>query len=684
MNIKNWDVATLNKENAKEISNKYGISSLPAMLFDIRGFTTSEEIEEFANDYTPLSDPFLMKDMDKAVTRIHRAIEEFEKIVVYGDYDADGITATSILFTYLEANGADVMYYIPQREGEGYGMNINAVENLHSQGVSLIITVDNGISSVKEVRRANELGVDVVITDHHRVQKELPEAVAVVDAYRQDCESPFKDLCGAGVALKLIMALDGGNSDEILEEFADLAALGTIGDVVPMVGENRTIVKAGLRALERGDRLGISALLENASISSGVISATSLAFTVIPRINAAGRMGSPERAVQLLICDDEEEANDRAKEICSDNDERRAVEAGISDEVMAKIESNPVLKYARVIVVDGRDWHHGVIGIVASRIVDRYGKPCMVISSDEHDAKGSGRSVAGFSLFEAITNCEDLLEKFGGHPMAAGINLKAENIDKFRTKINEYAAMKFSEMPAQSIKLDCKLNPSSLSPDMPQELKILEPYGCDNPQPLFGLYGVEISEITPVGDCGGHLRLNCKREGKNISCMRFGMKLEEFPYFVGSVVDLAVTLDAREYRGEAQLTISIKDMKLSELNVPESIHSFRVYEKIQNEEKISEIDSVLVKPTREDLVILYKFIKTKLVKVFSVQSAIGIFGSENFNVGKLLLCIDIFNERKLVKCEIKGDIISASALEMDRKVDIFTSSIFEKIEVLTK
>ena len=470
MNIKKWEVAPLDKERAAQLAERYSLPFFLAMLLEIRGVNKEEEIRDLLSG-GQLSDPFLMKDMDKAVERIRRAIDNFEKIAVYGDYDADGVTATSILFTYLEAVGADVMYYIPQREGEGYGMNLHAVETLHQEGVTLIVTVDNGIASVNEVERAAQLGIDVVVTDHHRPQERVPSAYAVVDAYQPDDHGPYKDLSGAGVALKLVMALEDGDAGAVMEEYADLAALGTVADVVPVLGENRAIVKAGLAILTRGGRAGVDALMEQSGVGGKAATATSLAFTVIPRINATGRMGAPERAVRLLTCETQEEAEPLSAEICEDNDHRREVEAQIAKEAMEKIEQDPALLYSRVIVVDGEGWHHGVIGIVASRITERFGKPSMVISTDGQMAKGSGRSVEGFSLFEAICACGDLMERYGGHPMAAGITLPAENVPLFRERINQYAAQVCREMPAPVLRVDCKLNPSALTPDMPQSLR---------------------------------------------------------------------------------------------------------------------------------------------------------------------------------------------------------------------
>lgn len=682
MNIKKWVVSPLDKDRAAQIAERHSIPFFLAMLLEIRGFRSEEQVEGVLGGGPQLSDPYLMKDMEKAVERIRRAIDNFEKIAVYGDYDADGVTSTAMLFTYLETVGADVMYYIPQREGEGYGMNRAAVETLHSQGVNLIITVDNGISSIEEVALAGRLGMDVVVTDHHRPQEKLPEAVAVVDAYQAGDESPFKDLSGAGVALKLLIALEDGDAQGILEEYADLAAMGTVGDVVPVVGENRLIVREGLRGIERGGKLGINSLLDRCAASRS-LSATSLAFTVIPRLNATGRMGLPERAVRLLCCEYEEEAEPLAEEICHDNDRRRQVEAEISAEALKIIENDPALLYSRVIVVSGRGWHHGVIGIVAARITERFGKPCFVVSEDGEFAKGSGRSVEGFSLFEAVSACSGVLERFGGHPMAAGVTLRAEKIEAFREKINEYAREVCAQMPAPCLRLDCRLNPASLNAGMPRDLRRLEPFGSGNAQPLFGLFGMELREIVPVGG-GGHLRLVCQKHGAFVNCMRFGVKPEEFPFSIGDRLDLAVMLDLREYRGEERLSITVRDVRLSGLDDEENLHSYRMYEKFRRREALSAAEMGELSPSRDDLAALYRLLASFRGAAFGVQSVLGTLGSRGFTLGKLLLCFDILEERGLAQCGARGDIMTVQLQKTAGKVDLFASPIFSELRALAE
>lgn len=598
MILRKWEVRPLDKERAAAFAQTYGVPFFLAMLMNIRGLDDAAHLREFLGEGEPLSDPFLLKDMDKAAARITRAVDNMEKIAVYGDYDADGVTSTAMLYSYLETRGADVIFYIPQREGEGYGMNMGAVEYLKEQGVSLIVTVDNGISSVQEVARANELGIDVVVTDHHRPQEILPDAVAVVDAYRPDDTSPYKHFSGVGIAFKLLMALEDGAGDveDLLEAYSDLAAIGTIGDIVPLTGENRTLIRAGLERLSQSDRPGVQALLENAGIAGKALTSTNVAFTLVPRINATGRMGAPERAVRLLISGYEEEAEVLSEEICADNEERRRVEAEIAEAAFADIEAKGYMK-DRVVVVDGENWHHGVIGIVASRVTERCGKPCMIISRGETEAKGSGRSIEGFSLFEAICACGDLLIKFGGHPMAAGITLKPENIEAFRKRINRYAAEHFPQMPTQTVTLDCKLNPAALSVSMAQSLTQLEPFGNGNPQPVFGLFNMELSNVTPVGG-GGHLRLTLEKNGAVITAMRFNTKPEELPYHIGDKIDLAVQLEAREFRGQPSLTVIVRDMKFAAFNTEKNIASLASFEKWQRGEVLSAEDKNRLYPDR--------------------------------------------------------------------------------------
>lgn len=674
MILRKWEVRPLDKERAAAFAQTYGVPFFLAMLMNIRGLDDAAHLREFLGEGEPLSDPFLLKDMDKAAARITRAVDNMEKIAVYGDYDADGVTSTAMLYSYLETRGADVIFYIPQREGEGYGMNIGAVEYLKEQGVSLIVTVDNGISSVQEVARANELGIDVVVTDHHRPQEILPDAVAVVDAYRPDDTSPYKHFSGVGIAFKLLMALEDGAGDveDLLEAYSDLAAIGTIGDIVPLTGENRTLIRAGLERLSQSDRPGVQALLENAGIAGKALTSTNVAFTLVPRINATGRMGAPERAVRLLISGYEEEAEVLSEEICADNEERRRVEAEIAEAAFADIEAKGYMK-DRVVVVDGENWHHGVIGIVASRVTERCGKPCMIISRGETEAKGSGRSIEGFSLFEAICACGDLLIKFGGHPMAAGITLKPENIEAFRKRLNQYAAEHFPQMPTQTVTLDCKLNPAALSVSMAQSLTQLEPFGNGNPQPVFGLFNMELSNVTPVGG-GGHLRLTLEKNGAVITAMRFNTKPEELPYHIGDKIDLAVQLEAREFRGQPSLTVIVRDMKFAAFDTEKNIASLASFEKWQRGEVLSAEDKKRLYPDRACLAAIYRALRTVNGKETDQVRFVSQFGKD-MTLGLFKTALLVFEERGLVHSEIADDTFTATLIETSGKTDITRSPV---------
>ena len=674
MILRKWEVRPLDKERAAAFAQTYGVPFFLAMLMNIRGLDDAAHLREFLGEGEPLSDPFLLKDMDNAAARITRAVDNMEKIAVYGDYDADGVTSTAMLYSYLETRGADVIFYIPQREGEGYGMNMGAVEYLKEQGVSLIVTVDNGISSVQEVARANELGIDVVVTDHHRPQEILPDAVAVVDAYRPDDTSPYKHFSGVGIAFKLLMALEDGAGDveDLLEAYSDLAAIGTIGDIVPLTGENRTLIRAGLERLSQSDRPGVQALLENAGIAGKALTSTNVAFTLVPRINATGRMGAPERAVRLLISGYEEEAEVLSEEICADNEERRRVEAEIAEAAFADIEAKGYMK-DRVVVVDGENWHHGVIGIVASRVTERCGKPCMIISRGETEAKGSGRSIEGFSLFEAICACGDLLIKFGGHPMAAGITLKPENIEAFRKRINRYAAEHFPQMPTQTVTLDCKLNPAALSVSMAQSLTQLEPFGNGNPQPVFGLFNMELSNVTPVGG-GGHLRLTLEKNGAVITAMRFNTKPEELPYHIGDKIDLAVQLEAREFRGQPSLTVIVRDMKFAAFNTEKNIASLASFEKWQRGEVLSAEDKNRLYPDRACLAAIYRALRTVNGKETDQVRFVSQFGKD-MTLGLFKTALLVFEERGLVHSEIADDTFTATLIETSGKTDITRSPV---------
>lgn len=674
LRLKKWLVSPLNKERAAQIAEEYGLPFFLAMLLEIRGAHRRDQIEELLGERSELSDPFLIADMAVAAERIRRALDDFEKIAIYGDYDADGVTATAILYSYLESCGGNVIYYIPEREGEGYGLNKTAVKFLHSRQVNLIITVDNGIASLKEAQYVKELGMELIVTDHHRVQEALPDAVAVVDPHRPDDTSSYKHFAGVGVAFKLIMALEGDDCDleGLLENYADLVAVGTIGDVVPLTGENRVLVRKGLKLLSRSDRLGIRELLDRSGMLGRELSAGNVAFSVVPRINATGRIGSPGRAVRLLVSEDPDEAQELAEEICDDNDCRRQIESELFQSALEDLREHPERLYDQVLVVAGREWHHGVIGIVAARLVDHFGKPCMVISYSEEQAKGSGRSVDGFSLFEALCSCSELFTKFGGHPMAAGISLPTENIEAFRIAVNRYAATVPAAIP--TLRIDCKLRPATLTPELPGLLQALEPFGTDNPPPLFGLYSMKLEKITAVGE-GKHLRLTFSRDGTVQNCMLFHTPAKLFPYEPGDELDLAVTLDAKEYRGEMQLSVFVRDMKLSALDTDALIRGKLTFEKYKRGDDLTLEDAQELLPDYADFALLYRFLRER--GGWSGGAAVLLYRLDGGKMGyaRLLTALEVFAERGLLLLEQSGEQLKIELCEAEKKVNLLESPI---------
>lgn len=676
MSVKKWVVSPLNKERATKIAEQWEIPFFLAMLLEIRGLTQKEKISSFFEQENGRYHPFELIDMDKAVDRILQAIDSFEKICVYGDYDADGVTSTALLYSYLESRAADVMYYIPKRETEGYGMNIEAVERLHEQGVNLIITVDNGIASVAEVERANQLGMQVVVTDHHQPQGALPPAVAVVDPHRADCPSSFKDWAGVGVAFQLIYALEGedGDPDSLLSNYADLVTVGTIGDIVPLSGDNRRMVRRGLSHLSHTDRIGLKALIEEAGLEGKKLTAGNVSFTIVPRINALGRLGSSEQAVRLLLSEYQEEADSLAGQMGERNRERQAIEADILKQVDELLEREPQRKQQRVIVVEGEGWHEGVIGIVASRVVEKYGKPCIVLSVNESIAKGSGRSVEGFSLYDAVYACRDLLTRFGGHPMAAGLSLPTDQIGRFREDINRYAASLPDGMPVPVLHIDCKLNPAALSTELVNQMAAMEPFGAGNPAPLFGLYQMQLTGITPVGG-GKHLRLAFQRGNYAISAMRFRMTPQEFPYQIGDVLDLAVTLDKSEYRGQESLSVLIREMKDSSFSEEDYIREKAWYEAFQRQEMLSSEALDRLVPNREEFAVVYRYLRSQKGWNYGMDVLCSRLQGQGLGYGKVAVILSIMNELHLVTAHMDSDLCQVTMLEVTGKVDLNSSCI---------
>ena len=679
--MKVWSVAKVNKERAIAMANKLEIPPLLAMMLDIRGITKEEDVINFLQENKDFSDPFLMKDMDKAVERITTAVENGEKICVYGDYDADGVTSTSLLYSYLrDSLGADVMFYIPTRTGEGYGMNKSAVDKIHSLGVTLIITVDNGISAREEIDYANSLGIDTVITDHHMPSGAIPKAVAVVNAHQQDDKSPFKDFSGVGVAFKLVMAIEGeyADVDSLLENFSDIATLGTIGDIVPLVGENRTLVKNGLRHIQNSDRIGINAMKQESGIAEKEINSSNVAFTLVPRINAGGRLGSSEKSVNLLLTEDEDEAVTIADKLGMDNRERQSIEKEILASIDEEVRRTPNIVNDKILVFAGKGWHQGVVGIVASRIKDIYDKPTIIIGIDDDGvARGSGRSVEGFSLCDAVFACSEHLTHYGGHPMAVGISLEKEKINDFRKAINAYC--KDIKMPYNILHIDCKLNPNQLDLSILDSLSYIEPCGASNPSPIFGLYNMTVIATKEMGN-GKHMRITLSRgQGQvPVYAVYFNHNFQSCSYRNGDIVDVAVSLDRNIYNGQENLSVIIKDIKYSQSNNEELIDSERIFDKFAKRYRLTKNEVMSILPTRNDFAYVYRFLKQNKGFIYGEYALVNALNYK-ISMGKLIVILYSMKELGLINWQ-QGLYQSIIEMKESGKVNLEDSVFIKKLK----
>lgn len=558
----------LNADAINRIAQEHNISRTIATILLNRGIDETEISSYMKKSMSDIINPTLMLDMDKAVERVNAAVENKEKIAVYGDYDVDGITSTALLYEFLASIGADVEYYIPDRKGEGYGINIMAVNKLVKKGIKLMITVDCGITAIGEVEFAKLQGMDVIITDHHTCKDRLPTAAAaILNPKRPDCEYPFDSLAGVGVAFKFILALamaNGINTKEVFAEYVDIATLGTIADVVPLLGENRIIVDKGLKLIQNPRRKGLRAIMEVSGLTGKTVTASSIAFAVAPRLNAAGRLGTATTAVELLLTKDDNKAREIALALDDENKERQATEKQIFNEALELIASDPNFAKKKVIVLAKEDWHHGVIGIVASRLCDMYYKPCILISHSNGIGKGSGRSIKSFNLFDALTHCEKQLTDFGGHAIAAGLNINMSDLDAFIKEINKYADETLTEQDMiPSVEIDCPLSEQALTLENAKILSHLEPFGMRNEKPVFAMASAQIINIAAVGADSKHLRLRILKNNHPINCIGFGMG--EFTKLLnkGDFINLAFQIDINSYQGIESVQLLIKDIKLS-------------------------------------------------------------------------------------------------------------------------
>ncbi len=638
-----------------EIASNLSLSESMAKLLYVRGQKTADDARKFLRmEEAMLHDPFLMSDMDRAVDIIRQAINDGNKICIYGDYDVDGVTSVSMLYLYLESKGAEVCYYIPDRIGEGYGMSANAIERMAEDGVGLIITVDTGITANEEIKCALDLGIKVIVTDHHECHGSLPCAMAVVNPKRTDDQYPFKNLAGVGVVFKLLCAyeyIDAGSTNKlaavkkICAEYADLVALGTIADVMPVLDENRLIVSYGLRMIEKNARLGLSALIDASTqkpesfapfkkqprrprITSGFIG-----YTIAPRINAAGRITNASIAVELFLTNDPDKAEELSLQLCEINRFRQAEENKIAEQAYEKIEAEHDFDSDPVIVLEDNTWHHGVIGIVASRITEKYGLSSILISFDGQTTgegvyndvgKGSGRSIKGLNLVDALVHSKDLLVKFGGHELAAGLSIYRGNIDEFRSKINEYARTVINSSAAaiSSVEYDYEIDASEIDMRFAEEIRHLEPYGISNPIPAFLMRDCVVCDVVPISG-GKHTKLVVKKGEQCFVAMCFSRSQADLGVYATDRIDMIFNVDINEYNGNRNVQMIVKDLHISD-NYLRSIEEDKLrFEAIRAGGSIDDGEDAV--PTRDDFVAFYNLIRRDIR-----------FGNDSFSLRALI------------------------------------------------
>lgn len=630
-----------------------------------RGITTLDRAREFFG-CSSLSDPLLLKDMESAVDAIRQALDEGKKITVYGDYDCDGVTSTAMMYGYLDAMGAEVEYYIPDRS-EGYGMNIPALEKILDQGTELIITVDNGVSAVEEAEYIRQRGAQLVITDHHQPPQELPVCEACVNPHRQDDNSPFKELCGAGVVLKLLCALEE-DEEFVMEQYAELAAVGTIGDVMPLVGENRYIVRRGIEDIRASQNIGIDRLLRTAGVSPESVDATTVAFSICPRINAAGRIAAADKAVQLLMADSPEQAGLLSEELNLMNENRRAEETRIMEDVSRQLESDPSILRERVLVVSGEGWHHGVIGIVAARLLEKYGKPVLMISVENGEARGSARGVDGFSIYKLLDRCSRVLTKFGGHPKAGGFSLPADRIGDFRQMVYAFCRECYPKMPEYTVSADMEITGDRLTEEALNSLSQLEPCGEGNQRPVFLLRNCTVESKRALKD-GRYTSFELRSGGVKLKALCFGIPFAKFHPEQGSMVDIIAAAELNEFRGVKSVTLKVQELRPSGFREDRFFAAQRTYEEISRGEGCDSRLAPRVIPDRNALMAVYDLLR-KYGGAMSAEE-LCIYGGSDLNYCMLRIALDTFASAGMA--EQSADADTVRLIPVTHKTDLMAS-----------
>ncbi len=665
-----WQIKTA-EAGAEEKLASAGCGVLLRRVLAARGCKDAAAAHQLLESSVDLSDPFLLRDMDKAVARIEQAIEAEEPIVIYGDYDVDGISATAILYECLSSQGAHVRCKLPTR-GSGYGLTRPALEALARKGFTLVITVDNGISAVEEAACAKELGLDLVITDHHLPGETLPDAVAVVDPKRADDESPFKNLCGAGVAFKLCAALEGCDPAELLEMYGEFVALGTVADVMPLVGENRVLVREGLALLQDTMRPGLHALLESGGYAGKPVTTDTVSYGLAPRLNAAGRMDNASVALKLLLCGDEEQATGIAARLAEINTERQQTEQDVFAAACRTLETDPARLQDRVLVVSGEDWHPGVIGIVAARLMERYSRPVLVISLHEGEGRGSGRAPDAFDLHSALAACAGHLTRFGGHAAAAGIEIEEEKLPAFRQAINEWAAQHAARPAPATLQLDAVVTLEELDLPNVQELTRLAPFGRENPTPVLLVQNAVVDGVWAMGAEGRHTRVRLRQGNHTLFASLFGIPPQQFAYPVGAAVEAALEVSVFTGRSGPMVSAHLKGIRPANLsNTPSEQAAW--FEAFRTGAVLEPARAEALLPERNDTVMLYKRIRSGQVFTSDLRPVFAAKGPEN--TGKPLPSLLALQELGLIE-EQNGRWLP---VPVSQKQDLASAPVLKKL-----
>ncbi len=665
MLYKKWTVNRPETAKTAEMQQALGAGRLLCEVLVARGYEPEKAAALLAEE-APLPSPMQMQGMEAAVARLHRAIEDEEAMVIYGDYDVDGITATALLYTYLESLGAEVYYKLPNRSTDDYGLMPGTVDQIADRGISLILTVDNGTSALEAAQRAAERGVDIVMTDHHLPSGELPAVAALVNPCLHPEDSEFGVLSGVGVAFMLAAAMEDCPPEELLSHFGDLVAVGTVADVMKLTGVNRQLVRAGLAVLQDTQRPGLAALIECCGWKDKAVTAENISYGLAPRLNAAGRMDDPTEALRLLLAEDDEEAQPILQGLLDQNTARQKAEQEIVQEIVAQVESDPELQRARVLVVWGDGWHQGVIGIVSSRLVDKYAKPAIVITFDGEEGRGSGRSLQGFSLHSAIASCEDILLRFGGHDLAAGLSVAREHVQELRRRINEWAMVQCPEPAVPVLTADAPLSLGGLSVEEVRWLDRLAPCGSGNPAPRFLLEDAELEAVFAISE-GKHSRLRLAKDGETLLAVYFSYGPEQLAYKPGDRVDVLLALSVYEGRYEPQVSARVIELRpagMGEAHVEQSV----LFTQFSSGCTPSEAQRAMLAPTREDTAAVYRALRdgTNSVNSFDLRPLFARLGEGL--TGRVLTALAALEELGLVQRDGKSGRYAIVAVEQKRNL----------------